>query len=144
MSICKKCGAEIEEDAKFCPKCGAPTEVPVYTDPGDKTSQFDPCDIARTKALSAFCYISFLFAIIALLVEPNSKFVRYHINQCLLLTVFGFLCGIVCIVPVLGWIVGGIGSIAVIVFTIMGIVRAAKGVAKDLPIIGKYTVVHYD
>lgn len=144
MAICSRCGAEMEEDAKFCPKCGAPAQVPEYVDPGDKTRQFDTEDIARTKALSAFCYISFLFAIIALLVEPNSKFVRYHINQCLLLTVFEFICGIVCIVPVLGWIVGGIGSIAVIVFTIMGIVRAAKGVAKDLPIIGKYTVVHYD
>ncbi len=24
MPFCKKCGAELKEDAKFCPKCGTP------------------------------------------------------------------------------------------------------------------------
>ena len=144
MAICNKCGAEIEEDAKFCPKCGAPVQAPEFVDPEEKTSQFDPCDIERTKVLSALCYISFVFMIVALLVEPDSKFVRYHVNQSIVLTVFEFICGLVCVVPIIGWIVGAIGSIAVIVFTIMGIVRAAKGKAIDLPIIGKYTVVHYN
>ncbi len=144
MVICNKCGAEIEEDAKFCPKCGAPAQVPVYNDPGDKTGQFNAEDIERSKYLSALCYIGYIFIVIGLLVEPDSKFLRYHANQSIVLTVFGVICGLVCIVPILGWIVGGIGSIAVIVFTILGIVRAVKGKAIDLPIIGKYTVVHYD
>ena len=80
--------------------------------------------------------------IIALLLEPNSKFLRYHINQSILLTVFGFICGLVAIVPVIGWIASVAGMIATVVFTIMGIVRSLKGQAKDLPIIGKYIIVN--
>lgn len=144
MAICNKCGAEMEDDAKFCPKCGAPAQAPVYSDPGDKTDMFLQEDIERSKYLSALCYLSFIFIVIGLLVEPNSKFLRYHANQSVMLTVLAFICGLVCVVPILGWIVGGIGSIAVLVFTIMGIVRAVKGTAKDLPIIGKYTVIHFD
>ena len=144
MAICKKCGAELSEEDKFCPKCGAPVDAPVYADPEEKTNMFSPEDIERSKYLSALCYISYVFIIIALLVEPDSKFVRYHANQSIMLTVLGVICGLICIVPILGWIVGGVGSIAVLVFTIMGIVRAVKGVAKDLPIVGKYTVIHYN
>jgi hypothetical protein len=33
MSYCHKCGAKLEEDAKFCPKCGTPVGVPTATTP---------------------------------------------------------------------------------------------------------------
>ncbi len=33
MPYCKKCGNEIAVDAKFCPKCGTPTDLAVYGPP---------------------------------------------------------------------------------------------------------------
>ena len=45
---------------------------------------------------------------------------------------------------ILGWIVSAIGAIVCVVFTVIGIIRAYKCEAKDLPIIGKYTIVNYD
>ncbi len=143
--FCPKCGTQVTENDRFCPTCGEPmgvAEKPVRET--DHTEMFSEEDRERTRFLSALCYLNFLFAIIGLLVEPNSKFLRYHLNQSLVLTIFSLLCGVVAIIPVLGWIASGIGAIAVLVFMIMGIVRAVNREAKDLPIIGKYKIVYYD
>ena len=143
--FCPKCGTQIPENDHYCPTCGEPVfaknNVP---DESDHTAKFEPEDAGRTNILSALCYLNFIFIIIALLLEPNSRFLRYHINQSLVLTVFGILCGIVAIVPFIGWIVSVIGTVACVVLTVMGVVRAYKCEAKDLPIIGKYTIVNYD
>ena len=37
-----------------------------------------------------------------------------------------------------------VGAVACVVFTVMGVLRAYKGTAKDLPLVGKYTIVYYD
>ena len=61
-----------------------------------------------------------------------------------MLDIFIVICTVVAIIPVLGWIVSGVGAIMYIVFVIMGIVRACKGKAVDLPIVGKYTILHWN
>ena len=143
--FCQKCGTQIPEGDHYCPICGEPAGfAPKTPSVSDHSAMFTAEDSSRTRLLSALCYLNFIFIIIALLLEPDSKFLRYHINQSLVLTVFAFLCGIVMIVPVVGWIAGVIGSVAAVVFTIMGIVRAINCEAKDLPIIGKYVIVNYD
>lgn len=142
---CPKCGTSIPEGDKFCPNCGNAVDnpqMPVTID--DHTAEFDAKDIERTKYLSAICYIGVLMMILALVIEPDSKFIRYHVNQSLLIAVLSIICAVICIIPVVGWLVGLIGSIAAIVFTIMGISRALHGKAEDIPFIGKYLVVHYD
>lgn len=143
--FCPKCGTQVPENDRFCPTCGEPvaaSEKPV--DESDRTAMFDRADAERAKYLSALCYLNFVFIIIALLLEPNSKFLRYHINQSIVLYVFALLSALLNIVPILGQIAFVVASVMFIVFTIMGIVRAVKCEAKDLPIIGKYVVVHYD
>ncbi|MBR5310314.1 MAG: zinc-ribbon domain-containing protein [Oscillospiraceae bacterium] len=141
---CPKCGSQIPENDRFCPTCGDPVLGRSFPDESDHTADFVKEDIERTNILSALCYLYFVFIIIALLLEPNSKFLRYHINQSIILTVFGILCGLAAIVPIIGWIVASVGSIACLVFTVMGIVNAYKGKAKDLPLIGKYSIIKYD
>ena len=142
--FCPKCGTEIPENDYFCPTCGEPVAGKKVPSESDHTSLFDPEDIRRTRILAALCYCSFLILIIGLLLEPNSKFIRYHINQSIVLYIFGLLCGVAAIVPFIGWLASAVGVVACVVFTIMGIVRAAKGTAIDLPLIGKYTIVYYD
>ena len=141
MAFCKNCGTNIPEGDAFCPNCGESVN-------GFKTAPFDagmdPTDCERNKYLAALCYVNFLFGIIGLLAEPNSRFIRYHLNQSLVLTIFGVLCTLVCIIPFLGWLIGSVGGVMVIVFVIMGIVRACKGEATELPIVGKYTILHWD
>lgn len=143
--FCPKCGKEIPDTDQFCPFCGAPVaaeEKPV--EPENKAVNFDPEDIVRSRYLAALCYINPIFMIIGLLVEPNSKFIRYHMNQSIMLDVFSVALILIMIIPFLGWIIGAVGSIAAVVFMIMGILHAVKGEAIDLPLVGKYTVIHYD
>ena len=141
MAFCRNCGTNIPEGDAFCPNCGESVEkvTTVLEHP-----EIEAEDRERTKYLAALCYLSFLFGIIGLLAEPNSKFLRFHLNQVLLLDIFGVLCGLVCIVPFLGWIAGFIGSIVLVVFTIMGIVRACRGEARELPFTGNRTILHWD
>lgn len=140
---CSKCGSEIPENDKFCPNCGESVTT-VKAPVTDHTDGFCEEDIERTKYLAAICYLGVLFMILGLVIEPDSKFIRYHINQALLIAVLSIACGIVCIIPVLGWLAGAIGTVAGIVFTIMGIVRALNGRAEDLPVIGNHVIIHCD
>ncbi len=142
--FCQKCGTQIPENDHYCPTCGEPAPGAKTPSESDHTAMFDPEDVKRTRLLAALCYVSLLFVIIGLLVEPNSKFIRYHINQSFVLYIFGILGGVVAIIPFIGWIVAAVVSVMLIVFMIMGIVRACKGEAKDLPLVGKYTIVYYD
>lgn len=136
--FCKRCGAELQEGVQFCSACGYPVNeaaVPVSTK-RDFSSGMDADDISASKYLAALTYFGLLPMIVSLLLKPDSEFVKYHVNQALVLTIFSVLCGLVCVVPILGWIAGGIGAIFSFVCTIIGAVRACKGQAIDLPLIG--------
>ena len=153
MSFCKNCGAEIPENSAFCTNCGtpvAPAEEPTaeaqaqpaydaqYAAP--EVEFVDPQDVQNNKALAILSYIGLLF-IIPLVAAPNSKFAKFHANQGLLLFLFDIIMGIVAVIPFIGWLIAVAGSVASLVFMIMGIVNAAKGEAKELPLIGKYRII---
>ena len=111
----------------------------------DTTSQFDPQDINNNKGMSVLAYIGFLF-LVPLLACPNSKFARYHTNQGLVLFLLEFALGVILgIIPIAGLIIGGllsaVGGIFTLVLMIMGIINAAQGQAKELPLIGKITLL---
>ena len=156
MALCNKCGQQIDDNVQTCPNCGAPNGVAGnaqnfvnnFTNTADSTAQFDPQDIQDNKVMALLAYLGFLF-LIPLLAAPNSKFARYHANQGLVLFILeaiaGVVTGIICVIPFVGWIIGGILSGAVgifgLVLTIIGIVNAANGQAKQLPLIGGITIL---
>lgn len=144
MAFCKNCGAQIEENVRFCANCGSAVDSDVPAAKAarntDHTAEFDALDISETKYLSLFCYLGVLFMIFAMVAKPHSAFVRYHANQGLLLMVLSFASGLVCIIPILGWIVGIIGCIFTVVCMIIGIVNCCTGKAKELPIIGRIRI----
>lgn len=154
MAFCSKCGKEIPEGSKFCASCGAQAPgkkaesvvdkaTAIFNDlnnTADTTASFDPADINENKAISILNYFG-PFLLIPLLVKTNSPFVRYHANQGLLLLILDLVIGLVAVIPFIGWIVGLVGGIAVFVMMIIGIVNCVNGKAKQLPIIGKYTIL---
>ena len=88
----------------------------------------------------ALAYITFIPAILFLVLADYNKrpFVRFHAFQCLGLYVCAFACGIVMIIPILGWIVGFVGYITLLVCWIMAIVKAYGGQRWKVPIIGNF------
>lgn len=160
MAFCNKCENQLPDGANNCPNCGAPAGntqqntqnaqdfVNNMMNTNDTTSQFDPQDINNNKGMSVLAYIGFLF-LVPLLACPNSKFARYHTNQGLVLFLLEFALGVVTgilgIIPIAGLIIGGllsaVGGIFTLVLMIMGIINAAQGQAKELPLIGKITLL---
>lgn len=147
MAFCKNCGAELMDHTHFCMKCGtsvdpeqqsAPAAAPRST---DHTRRFDPQDIEDNKWLSAFCYFGILLMIFAMIAKPDSKFIRFHANQALVLQLLGIAAVIVSIIPILGWIAGVAASIFSFVCLILGIINCCKGRAKELPLIGVISII---
>lgn len=112
-------------------------------------SNFDTNDIEKNRVMAILAYI---FVFIPLIMAKESKFARFHTNQGLVLLivaicygiVYGVLTGLATMLSsVLGMILSilGLGTLAFTALAILGIVNAATGQAKELPIIGKYRLL---
>jgi uncharacterized membrane protein len=101
---------------------------------------FDPSDVDQNKVMGILAYIIFFVPLIAGTYK-TSEYVKFHTNQGTILWIAGFAGGIISVIPILGWIIAPLVSLAVFIFAIMGIVSALKPEAKPLPIIGKYTII---
>ena len=186
MAFCAKCGSPVDDNSRFCPKCGAEIGAAVNEAAGaaqtaandagaaagaannvkqafntpDTTAQYDPEDIARNKGLSVLSYFGLLF-LIPLFAAPQSKFARFHVNQGIVLCIFGagyaIVVGILTAIltaiatATLSWgfftfvsIISGLLwflSLAFAVLAVLGIINAATGKAKELPVIGKIKIL---
>ncbi|UJF35877.1 DUF4870 domain-containing protein [Paenibacillus hexagrammi] len=96
-------------------------------------------DIQNNKVMAIVAYILFF---VPLLAARESKFAMYHANQGLTLFIVcvaaNFILGII---PIIGWILLPIANLIIFVLAILGIVAAAQGQAKPLPIIGSFTLL---
>ncbi len=102
--------------------------------------QADPADVEKNKIMGILAYIIFF---IPLLAARDSKFAMYHANQGLVLFLAGIVVSILgSIIPLLGWfLILPLGMLAVTVLAIIGIINAAKGLLKPLPVIGGISII---
>lgn len=94
-------------------------------------------DSKVTAILSYFGLILWLVAFLA----GDKEGAKFWLNQSLVLTIASMILGAVAVIPIVGWIVGGLGSIVMLVFWIMGLISAIQGVEKPLPIIGNIEIL---
>ena len=101
--------------------------------------QANSSDAEKNKLMGVLAYIIFF---IPMLAAKDSQFAMYHAKQGLMNFILSVLVSVVGgIVPFLGWfIILPVGSIIVLIFAIMGIVNAAGGKMKPLPLIGKLAI----
>ena len=101
----------------------------------------DQKDIEENKIFAVLAYIGIL-VLVPLLAKKESKFAIYHAKQGLVLfigeviiMIFGW---ILAFIPFVGWLIGFILWMFLVVLSIMGIINAAQGQYKEVPILGKY------
>lgn len=101
---------------------------------------FEGDDVEKNKVMAVLAYIIFL---VPLLAAKESKFAMYHTNQGLVLFLFAVAVNLVGgIVPFVGWfVILPLGNLFIFVLAILGLINAAKGEAKPLPLIGGITIL---
>ena len=113
------------------------------------TDPAHPADIDRNKGMSVLSYLGLLL-LIPFLARKDSPYARFHVNQGMVLflteAAYNILYRIIRSVfghGILSPIVSilGILDIVFLILMIMGIVNAASGKAKELPIIGKIRIL---
>lgn len=106
----------------------------------DTTASFDPEDINKNKIFAILAYFGIL-VLVPIFAAKDSKFAKFHANQGLLLFIAEIAGSVISVIPVLGTLVSFVVSIACSALAIIGIINAAKGEAKELPVIGKYEIL---
>lgn len=172
MAFCASCGSHIDDGTKFCPSCGAAQAAGTgaFNQTGtantnqspninitDSTGQYDKTDIEQNKVICAVSYIYILF-FLPLVACPNSRFGKFHANQALILliasailSVAGGVCyGILWAIPLVPDFIKTMVDLALDIVLwaaptagmIFGIVSAAQGKAKEIPLIGKFNLIN--
>jgi len=145
--LCSKCGKEIADDATFCNYCGEKVSDNSNTQWANfnaqssrSTEAYSTEDIQANKVWAGLAYFLFF---LPLIICPESRYGRYHANQGLVLLIVSALGSIVlAIIPIIGWLLSPIFGVAVLVLAIMGLVNGLNGQAKELPLIGKWQILH--
>ena len=111
------------------------------------TPDTEATDIEKNKIFAVLAYLGILF-LVPLLAAPQSKFARYHTNQGVVLflttVIIYAVSGVLMMIPFLGCLVAivplavGVGAL---VLMIMGIINAASGLTKPLPMIGHFQLI---
>ncbi len=119
----------------------------------DRTAEFEQEDIQNNKAMNILSYIG-LLVLVPIFAAKNSKSARFNANQGLVLLIieaagsitFGIISAIFSmpILKFLKWIPDTLSWLwwaACAVLAVFGIVNAARGFVKELPIIGKFQIL---
>jgi uncharacterized membrane protein len=103
-------------------------------------------DVEKNKAMAIIGYIIPILFFIPLVTEEGkkSKFAKFHANQqlnLLLFLVIGYTVSSILMIILIGFLLYLLVMIGSVVFLIMGIINAAKGEMKKLPLIGGFEII---
>ena len=111
----------------------------------DRTAEFDPADAQQNKAMGILAYIGPL-VLVPIFGAKESKFARFHANQGLVLLIANVALSILgTILGLITWVLKLFlvwpFEVLCVVLCVLGIVAAAKGQCKELPIVGKFKIL---
>ena len=111
-----------------------PPPPPGYVPPAEAASGLSD------TAASALAYLTFIPAVVFLLVPPyNQKpLIRFHAIQELGLSVAMFILSCFLIIPILGWLIYFVGMIGLLVLWVLCILKASQGKVYKLPVVGNF------
>jgi len=127
---------------------GAPPPISPPPISAAPASAADPvrADIDQNKVFAVLAYLGILF-LVPLLAAPNSPFARFHTNQGIVLflsaLILHFVGVLIAIVTLgIGALLMPVTWLLIIIFVVLGIVNAATGQFKPLPLIGHFRLMN--
>lgn len=91
-------------------------------------------EIEKGKTMAIVSYLGIIGLVIALATDgKKNEYTKFHMNQALPLDIAVFISWI----PFIGWLL----AIGVLVLWVMGIIAAAQGEMKRLPIVGNLELI---
>lgn len=94
-------------------------------------------NISDANVIAAISYLGIL-CIVPLLLKKDDAFAQHHGKQGLIILIAWVLLFAVGWFPVIGWFIAFFGGIMLLVFMIIGIIKALSGEKWVMPILGKY------
>lgn len=94
-----------------------------------------PQNVSGNVGLAILSYIGIL-VLIPLIVNKDDQFVKFHSKQGLVLAIVWFIGTMLWRIPIFGWFAAPIINLGCFILMIIGIVNAAGGQMKELPLIG--------
>ncbi len=93
----------------------------------------------ESRLLAVISHITPIGWIIALIINSNNKqeYTSYFIRQNLAIYLAGILLSVIAILPILGWIISGIGSVILLIFWIMSLIWSLSGEMRPVPWFGE-------
>ena len=85
-------------------------------------------------------YLTWVGLLIAFIMGDRAAS-RFHLNQSLVIWLAGVVRGVVASVPILGWFVAFVGWIFLVVCWFIGIISAASGTEKEVPLLGRFKLL---
>ena len=101
-------------------------------------------DVEKNKVLAIVGYIFPILFFVPLINDAkNSVFAKFHANQHLLLLIGGFGVSILgAVIPIIGWfIILPFGYLGLFVMAVLGLINAARGEMKPMPLIGGIVII---
>jgi len=92
--------------------------------------------VMNKRTTDVVAYLTWVGLIIALVAGDRYES-RFHLNQSLVIWLAGTVLGMVAWVPLLGWLIGAVGSLFCVICWFIGIVNAIQGVEKEVPLLGQ-------
>jgi len=107
------------------------------TDPVKAVPTFDKKDVDDNKLIAALSYVGIL-CLIPLLAKKDSKFAQENGKQGLVLFIAWIAIVVIGWIPILGWLVGFFGSIALLIVSLIAFIKALMGEFWEIPVLGSY------
>ena len=103
------------------------------------TTETPTSSVEEGKTMAMIAYITIFGLIIAFIMnnEKKNSFTAYHVRQSLGLGITGLALAVVNYIPYIGWILGMLGTILLIVLWVMGLISALNGEEKPVPVLGE-------
>lgn len=138
--FCPNCGKQVQQGLNFCDGCGANLGVNQQ-----QNSNMNQNDVQSGKAMAILSYFGIL-SLIPYFSEKNNQYVRFHavqgVNLFIVNTILMAVSSLInnFVGSLLSWPFS-IASIFLWILEILGVVYAAKGEQKELPLISKIKIV---